>query len=112
MDVRLATGADAEGIARVQERGWQSAYRHVFPVEELDRGGFIFAERWRARLERPPRGWSTFVAVEDATVVGFVSVGPSRDEQSFGELYAIYVDPDAWSTGVGRALVERAEAQL
>jgi len=112
MEVRKATPEDAAGIARVQERGWQAAYRHVFPAEELDRGGFIQAERWSERLVRPPAGWSTFVAEHDGEVVGFTSVGPSRDEDGIGELYAIYVDPEQWSTGTGRALIERAEDQL
>jgi GNAT superfamily N-acetyltransferase len=112
MHVRKATAADAVGIARVQERGWQKAYRHVFPTHELDRGGFIQADRWQSRLERPPAGWSTFVAEQDGVVVGFTSVGPSRDERGLGELYAIYVDPDHWSTGAGRALIEQAEEQL
>jgi GNAT superfamily N-acetyltransferase len=112
VEIRTATGADAESIARVQERSWQTAYRHIFPAAELDRGGFIQAQRWRDRLERPPAGWSTFVAVRDLRVLGFTSVGPSRDEQGLGELYAIYVAPSAWSTGAGRALIERAEQEL
>jgi GNAT superfamily N-acetyltransferase len=112
MEVRLASGEDAEHIAAIQERGWQVAYRHLFPVEQLDRGGFIFVSRWRERLRRPPRGWSTFVAERNGSVIGFASVGPSRDEHGIGELYAIYVDPDAWSTGAGRALMERSEDQL
>src|SRR5436190_23282849 len=102
--VRAATTDDAEAIGAVQERGWQVAYRHIFPPAELARGGFIQVERWRVRLADPPRGWSTFVAERDRTVVGFASLGPSRDERGLGELYAIYVDPDAWSTGAGRAL--------
>jgi GNAT superfamily N-acetyltransferase len=112
MQVRKATADDAPGIARVQERGWQLAYRHVFPAEELDRGGFIQAHRWTERLERPPAGWTTFVAEHDDEIVGFTSVGPSRDEPGIGELYAIYVDPEQWSTGTGRALIEVAEEQL
>ena len=44
--------------------------------------------------------------------LGFVSVGPSRDEHGVGELYAIYVDPDEWSRGAGRALIVRAEERL
>jgi GNAT superfamily N-acetyltransferase len=112
MEVRWATPEDATGIARVQERGWQAAYRHVFPAEELDRGGFIHADRWSERLVRPPGGWATFVAEHEGEVVGFTSVGPSRDESGIGELYAIYVDPKQWSTGTGRALIEQAEEQL
>jgi GNAT superfamily N-acetyltransferase len=112
MEIRAATGSDATGIARAQERAWQSAYRHVFPVDELDRGGFIRSELWRERLEHPPPGWTTLVADEDGEVVGFVSVGPSRDERGLGELYAIYVHPDWWGTGAGRALIERGDLEL
>jgi GNAT superfamily N-acetyltransferase len=112
VNVRAATGKDAAGIARAQEHGWQRAYRHVFPVEELDRGGFIRPELWRERLEHPPPGWLTLVADEHGEVVGFASVGPSRDERGIGELYAIYVHPDWWGTGAGRALIERGETEL
>jgi GNAT superfamily N-acetyltransferase len=112
MEVRWATAEDAEGIGRVQERGWQAAYRHLFPAEELDRGGFIHVDRWTERLVRPPTGWATFVAEHDGEVTGFTSVGPSRDERGIGELYAIYVDPQQWSTGAGRALIEQAEEHL
>jgi ribosomal protein S18 acetylase RimI-like enzyme len=110
--LRRALPGDANAIARVQERGWQHAYRHVFPIEELDRGGFIKAELWRQRLATPPPTWSTFVAERDGAVVGFACVGASRDERGLGEVYAIYVDPDAWSSGVGRALLARAEEAL
>ena len=112
MEIRPATPGDAKGIAGIQERGWQAAYRHVFPPAELDRGGFVPVSRWRERLRRPPVGWATFVAVRERSVVGFVSIGPSRDVPGAGEVYAIYVEPAAWSTGVGRALLERAEQQL
>ena len=45
-------------------------------------------------------------------MIGFISVGPSRDEHGVGEVYAIYVDPDLWATGAGRALIERGEREL
>jgi GNAT superfamily N-acetyltransferase len=112
MKIRTPTGEDAPGIARAQERAWQSAYRNVFPVDELDRGGFIRAALWRERLEHPPPGWTTFVADEDGEIIGFVSVGPSRDQRGLGELYAIYVHPDWWGTGTGRSLIERGETEL
>jgi GNAT superfamily N-acetyltransferase len=109
--IRVATAADAHAIETIRVRGWRSAYRHVFPPADLDAFP-IDPSRWRARLETPPPGWTTFVAETHTGVVGFASVGPSRDEEGVGELYAIYVDPDAWSTGTGRALIERAEEQL
>lgn len=111
MDVRLGTAADALAIETIRVRGWQVAYRHVLPANELDAMP-VDASRWRSRLEKPPAGWSTFVVEDGGSVVGFASVGPSRDEHGIGELYAIYVHPEAWSTGAGRALIERAEQQL
>jgi ribosomal protein S18 acetylase RimI-like enzyme len=103
--IRAGTPADAEGVARVHVETWQAAYAHVFPRDRLlalsveDRAGF-----WR---EYPP-----LVAEVDGRIVGFVSVGPSRDEGGDGELFAIYVHPDQWGTGVGRALIEAGEARL
>jgi GNAT superfamily N-acetyltransferase len=111
MDVRLATAADADGVEAVRVHAWRAAYRHVFPPDDLDALP-VDPERWRTRLHVPPPGWTTFVAAVDGRVVGFASVGPSRDEDGLGELFAIYVEPDAWSTGAGRALMERAEEQL
>ena len=111
MHVRHAQPDDAYAVESIRVRGWQIAYRHVFPPERLD-ALVVDETRWRRRFVQPPPGWSTFVAEEDDEVVGFASVGPSRDEAGVGELYAIYVDPDSWSGGTGRLLLARAEAAL
>ena len=111
MQIRPASPDDALAIETIRVHGWRSAYRHVFPAADLDALP-IDPERWRARLHVPPPGWTTFVCEDEGHVVGFASTGPSRDEDELGELYAIYVEPDAWSTGAGRALMASAEATL
>ena len=111
MVVRTATPDDAEAIERIRVRGWQVGYRHLYPPELLDALELDWA-RWARRIERPPSGWATFVAEAHGRTVGFASLGPSRDEHGVGELYAIYVDPDEWSRGAGRALIARAESRL
>jgi GNAT superfamily N-acetyltransferase len=111
MDVRQATEADAEAIETIRVHGWRVAYRHVYPADDLDALP-IDASRWLARLASPPDGWTTVVADEQGRVLGFATVGPSRDEDAVGELYAIYVEPADWSTGAGRALLARAEQLL
>jgi GNAT superfamily N-acetyltransferase len=103
--IRPGTAADAEGVARVHVETWQAAYAHALPAEELqsmspaDR-----VEQWRQ--------WPPIVAELDGEIVGFVSVGASRSDDADGELFAIYVHPGHWSTGVGRALMEAGEAEL
>jgi GNAT superfamily N-acetyltransferase len=111
MRVRTATAGDADAIERIRVRAWRVAYRHVFPPAELDAMP-IDASRWRERLAEPPSGWTTLVADRDGEVVGFTALGPSRDGAPIGELYAIYVEPDAWSTGAGRALIQATEDVL
>ena len=111
MQIRPASPDDATAIETIRVRGWRTAYRHVFPAADLDALP-IDPERWRARIEVPPPGWTTVVCEDGGKVVGFASTGPSRDEDELGELYAIYVDPDAWSTGAGRELMAAAERAL
>ena len=106
MDViRPGTAADAEGVARVHVETWQAAYAHVLPLEQLQALSLDVRAGWHRT--HPP-----IVAEVDGEVVGFVSVGGSRDEDAEGELYAIYVHPDHWGTGAGRALMEAGEAEL
>ena len=111
MVVREARPDDAFAVESIRVRGWQIAYRHVFPPEQLD-AMTVDETRWRRRFVEPPAGWSTFVAEREGDVVGFASVGPSRDERGIGELYAIYVDPGSWSRGAGQGLIARAETRL
>jgi ribosomal protein S18 acetylase RimI-like enzyme len=103
--IRPGTPADADAVAGVHVRTWQAAYAHVFPADRLDNlSPDRRAEQWR---QHPP-----LVAEDDGAIIGFVSVGASRDDDAEGELYAIYVDPTRWGTGVGRELIEAGEARL
>jgi ribosomal protein S18 acetylase RimI-like enzyme len=55
------------------------------------------------------------VALRDDNVIGYAGVGAERDPQApptTGELYALFVHPDHWGTGTGRALADAACADL
>lgn len=109
MLIREPTPQDAIAVARVHVRAWQAAYRGLLPDEHLDA---LRAEERAARYGFGASGADaprTLLAVEGAAIRGFATTGPSRDEdaQGLGELYALYVDPDCWSAGVGGALHER-----
>jgi GNAT superfamily N-acetyltransferase len=87
----------------VHTRTWQAAYRQVFPPEVLD--NLDVEERVRGWLERIEADMLVWVAETEGGIVGFVAAGPSRTEDGSGELYAIYVLPEAWGTGVASGLM-------
>ena len=58
---------------------------------------------WRERLP--------LVAEDEEGILGFVHVGPS-EEQAVGEIYRLFVLPERWGSGVGRALMGRALEHL
>jgi RimJ/RimL family protein N-acetyltransferase len=114
-DVRLATTADAEAIAVVHVDSWRAAYRGIVPDSVLDR---LSVERraavWRETIKRPgdERVW---VVERDRRVIGFAATSPARDDDvaaGTGEVAAIYLDPAAWSTGLGRQLFGAAVDDL
>ena len=114
--MRPATPADADAIGRVQVETWRVAYQGLLPDDVIARFDVEARQRlWRDGLARVPRpGSATFVAELDGEVVGFASVGRSREDEAEteGELYAIYLHPSRWDQGIGRALLERAEESM
>jgi N-acetylglutamate synthase-like GNAT family acetyltransferase len=115
MLIREATTADAMAIARVQARGWKIGYCGFINPDYLSQ---ISAQRgaqfWLANLADPLFKQQTFVAEEEGNVAGCAGGGLNRDElgPDVGEIYALYVDPDIWSRGIGSALLAAAEADL
>ena len=106
--LRKATVEDAAGIAFVHVRSWQVAYRGHMPDEFLD--GLDAEQRtnmWRELTQNPEK--IAFVAEDrEADIVGFSALGPSRDadaEPNTAEVSAIYVHPEKWRVGIGRALL-------
>jgi GNAT superfamily N-acetyltransferase len=100
--IRPSTPEDAEAVARVHVAAWRTAYAHALPP------GPSLADRTDLHRRFPP----TFVAEIEGEIVGFVGVGACADDWADGELFAIYVRPDHWGTGVGRSLIERAEERF
>jgi ribosomal protein S18 acetylase RimI-like enzyme len=133
--IRAASAADAAQIAAVQREGWFAAYSHLIPAVIIDRvtipdGGARVRQSFRVR---PWQRMIVAVAGDGdqpgeapgERIVGYASYGPETDVLSApwphprtaageqgrtGELYALYVHPDWWSTGTGRALMGRVLA--
>ena len=116
IQIREANIADAAGIARVHVVTWQHAYRGQMPDDFLD--GLSIAQRtqnWAALLSNSYPKAHTLVALDGDQVAGFCSIGASLNadaDELNGELFAIYVDPQAMGNGIGSALMAEAVSWL
>ena len=102
------------GVARVHVRSWQAGYRGLLPDTYLDT---LRPEDRAARYvfgSDDPRASATMVATEDGQICGFATTMPARDSDvpEYAELAALYVDPEWWGRGVGRALMHAARNRL
>ncbi len=133
--IRAGSAADAAQVAAVQREGWFAAYDGIIPAAIIDR---ITAPDGGARVRQTfrTRPWQRMlVAVATGRpqagqpgpgIVGYASFGPETDvlgapwphpltadgeNGTVAELYALYLHPAWWSTGTGRALMDRVLAR-
>ncbi len=112
--IRQAKVNDARKVAEVHVLTWQKAYAGIVPDSHLT---FLSIDKreefWRQTIkEGNPELW---VAEKENEVVGWVAFGPSRDagaDAFVGEVEAIYVHPDRWSSGTGKLLWLKAQERL
>lgn len=114
MLLRSAEPEDAMALARVHVRAWRAAYRSLLPDKYLDElrtedraQVYDFANSDSSKPQ-------TIVALDAGSIRGFASVMSYRgaDLKEFGELCALYVDPEYWGRGIGAVLVSAARARL
>ncbi|WP_341977565.1 GNAT family N-acetyltransferase [Microbacterium sp. LTA6] len=114
--IREALIDDADDVAGVHVRSWQAAYLGLIDQKVLDELSVADrADRWRSIIAEPlPTTLALLVAERDGEVVGWTSFGSGRDQDGAadGEVYGIYADPAAWSTGIGHALLAAAEERI
>ena len=111
------TPADVAAVTRLQVASWQEAYAGIIPAGYL--AAMSAAEREQrhlARVRDPEPRAAYLLAERGGAILGMTDIGPARDSDFdavvVGEIRAMYVDPPAWSTGVGAALMNAALAHL
>lgn len=114
--IRTATPEDVSVISEINVRGWQAAFRGLFPdafLDELDPRdrGSVVAER----VTSGPAHHMA-LAVDGDEVVGFVGLEPPEaeglDPDRVQEIWSLYVEPERIGTGVGRILMDHALGYL
>jgi GNAT superfamily N-acetyltransferase len=128
--IRSASAADAPAVGAVQRESWLAAYEDIVGRATIERvlspdGGERIRQTFRTR---PWQRMIVAVAEGEASpgIVGYASFGPEHDvlgaewpqprtaagqQGEVAELYALYVHPTWWSTGTGRALMDRVLAR-
>ena len=78
--IRSAIPSDAKAIAQVHIRSWQQAYRDLMPSEYLASLDKTLPQRVSYWTNTIQSGDSTLLVAElDKQVIGWISVGASRD---------------------------------
>ena len=116
IEIRAATVDDADAICDAHVASWRAGYAHVFGHDILYADDFDASRRafWRAWRFDP--GSKVIVAERDGAVVGFCTYGPERPRPTpigiRGEVWALYVHPEAWGSGAAAELIGYAEDRL
>jgi GNAT superfamily N-acetyltransferase len=110
MEVRRVTRDELRAAHEARLATWKVAYRGLVPDAHLD--ALILRPEDLARFEQrfDAGEGRTYGAWLDGALVGMAVSGACRDEDRYGEqeLYALYVLPSHWGTGVAQALWEAA----
>lgn len=102
---QMQSDSEIRGKAFVHWRSWHEAYRGIVDPEYLNKLTLEKCEelayRWRENL---------LIALDEGKVVGFAGYGSSTDDDltDAGELFALYVLPEYYGTGLGRLLTDAA----
>ncbi|MEE2750180.1 MAG: GNAT family N-acetyltransferase [Myxococcota bacterium] len=100
--IRLARPEDSLEIADVHVRSWQKVYRGIMPDPFLDNLSAVKrGERWKQLLSQEHQ---IHVACINGVVVGFSSTRNNQEDSDTAELSAIYIHPEHWGKGLGKAL--------
>ncbi len=108
MRIREPERADAQALADMHIASWRAAYGQILPPRVIDEMSDNCEQRWIKYLSDPSDQFRRLLCDVDGRVAGFAIYSASRDEgddvQIMAELCALYVHPDFWGRGLGRAL--------
>lgn len=108
---------DALEVAKIHTFSWQHAYKGIVEQRFLD--SIDLEERrlgWKRGIENDVPPSVRIVAEYDGIVIGFASGLENRKKTEMphcdAELWAIYVQPEHFDKGAGKALLSSFKAEL
>ena len=106
--LRPAGPADADAVAALHNRVWQSAFATLAPPEALAKLDLKSREaKWRRLLAEPAADQLVLLAEDHGVLVGMAATGAS-DDPAFGgraEIHSVYVDLGQQGRGIGESLL-------
>jgi ribosomal protein S18 acetylase RimI-like enzyme len=106
--IRKAEIEDSRGLGRVHSESWKAAYKGIVPDSFLE--GITAEGREKKIADAISRGTERiYVAVRENQIVGFTCFGKCRDDDvddTFGEIWGIYLHPQHWRKGIGAKLMQ------
>jgi GNAT superfamily N-acetyltransferase len=114
MQIRLAVPEDARAVAEIHVEAWRAAYAAILPEAFLASLTVSSRQAFWEQFFAEKRG-DLQVAIAGDRMLGWINTGLCRDvgaASDEAEIWAFYVAPEAWSTGVGRELWVSTRARL
>lgn len=112
--IRFAVSEDARAVAEIHVEAWRAAYSAILPQAFLSSLTVASRQAFWAQNLADKHG-DLLVAIEGECMLGWINTGPCRDQGAAmddAEIWAFYVSPTVWSTGVGRQLWWAARTHL
>ncbi|MGN0650550.1 MAG: GNAT family N-acetyltransferase [Oscillospiraceae bacterium] len=101
MEIRRMLRSDEADVGRLYVQSWQAGYKGLLPQDYLDG---LESWRWDSKFTEMP---GSFVITDGGKIVGHSCARESADEEmsGWGEVWTLYVLPEYWGKGFGKALL-------
>jgi len=106
-EIKQATIQDAHILAEIHANSWKVAYKGIVPDKILDNITVEKRQKYFEQALSEGREENAIVFKDDKPA-GLICIGKCRDsdkDDTYGEIWGIYLHPDYWNIGIGFRLI-------